>query len=162
VRRQNTLWWAATGGALGLILFSAWNERDAILLNSTPSAPIGLYVRIDAPVEPGAFVTVRARDVAPPYARLRRFDDPGDRFIKRVRASAGDNVCAAGDSVQIGEATFRRRTHDRAGRALPTWEGCRRLAANEVVLIGDGDDSFDSRYFGVVRLDQIEGVWRPL
>jgi type IV secretory pathway protease TraF len=48
------------------------------------------------------------------------------------------------------------------GRVLPTWRGCRVLHDGEFFVIGDTPDSFDSRYFGVVRADQIEGVWRPL
>ena len=34
--------------------------------------------------------------------------------------------------------------------------------ADEVFLLGDTADSFDSRYWGPVRLTAIDGVWRPL
>jgi type IV secretory pathway protease TraF len=61
-----------------------------------------------------------------------------------------------------GVAVAQRRRHDSVGRALPTWSGCRTLSETEVFLLGDSEDSFDGRYWGVVRVDQIEGVWRPL
>lgn len=36
------------------------------------------------------------------------------------------------------------------------------LAVDEVFLMGDTPDSFDSRYFGPVNTADIEGVWRPV
>ncbi len=93
---------------------------------------------------------------------MRHFTDRGDRFIKRVAAREGVRVCAEGQSVSVGPETLTRATHDSAGRALPTWEGCRVLHAGEVFLLGETRDSFDSRYFGIVREDAIEGVWKRL
>lgn len=137
--------------------------QDFLLYNHSPSVPVGFYVRSDAPPEPGAFVTVRALDVAPAAARTRRFDGLRDRFLKRVAAHAGDRVCAEGAVLVINEGpALPRRSHDSQGAALPAWNGCRTLAENEYLLLGDADDSFDGRYWGPVSRTQIEGVWRPL
>lgn len=148
--------------AIAMIAVSELHRGDVVLFNATPSVPTGLYVRADAPVREGAFVTVRAADVAGAYASLRDFTDDGDRFIKRVAARAGVRVCAEGESVAVGDITYARQRRDSAGRTLPTWEGCHVLHVGEVFLMGDTPDSFDSRYFGVVNEDAIEGVWRPL
>lgn len=148
--------------AIAMIAASELHRGDLVLLNATPSVPTGFYVRADAPVREGAFVTVRAADVAPSYASLRHFTDDGDRFIKRVAARAGVRVCAEGENVAVGAFSYARQRRDSAGRTLPTWEGCHVLHDGEVFLMGDTPDSFDSRYFGVVREDAIEGVWRPL
>lgn len=153
---------AALGGLI-LIAAATVNAHDLMLRNPSPSIPAGYYLRTTAAVAPGAFVTVRAVDVAPAYAAVRGFTDPGDRFIKRVAAAAGDEVCASGDEMSInGAIVARRKTRDAAGRALPTWSGCRILSADELLLLGDTPDSFDGRYWGPISRRLIEGVWRPI
>lgn len=134
-----------------------------VLYNGSPSAPRGFYIRAAEPIAPGVFVTVRAADVAPAYARLRDFADPTDHFIKRVAAAAGARLCADGDTVTVdGTYVLARAERDSIGRALPRWSGCRVLRGDEVLLLGDTPDSFDGRYWGPTRLEDIEGVWRPL
>lgn len=162
MKRQSLIALAVCAGAVALLAASELNRRDVVLYNSTPSVPAGFYVRSDALVHESAFVTVRAADVAGDYAAVRGFTDTGDRFIKRVAAREGDRVCAEGERVSVGLETLTRAMHDSAGRALPTWEGCHVLHAGEVFLLGQTPDSFDSRYFGIVREDAIEGVWKRL
>lgn len=162
MKRRALIVLAACAGAVALLAASELNRRDVVLYNATPSVPAGFYVRSDALVHEGAFVTVRAADVAGDYAAVRQFTDTGDRFIKRVAAREGDRVCAEGERVSVGFETLTRATHDSEGRALPTWEGCHVLHAGEVFLLGETPDSFDSRYFGIVREDAIEGVWKRL
>ncbi|MBX3430011.1 MAG: S26 family signal peptidase [Hyphomonadaceae bacterium] len=148
--------------AIGLLAIAEMSLRDWVLFNDSPSVPTGFYRRVDEPVGRGAFVTVRAVDVAPGYAEAREFTDAGDRFVKRVAAVSGERVCAEGSRVAVGALQFERASYDSSGRALPSWSGCRVLRSDEVFLLGDTADSFDSRYFGVVRLEEIEGVWLPL
>lgn len=150
--------------ALAIVAAIALTARvDPVLIfNASPSVPAGFYLRTDAPPALGAFVTVRAAAVAPAYARARGFSDASDRFIKRVAAGGGENVCAHGDTVSLGARVVTRASHDSVGRALPRWTGCRTLAADEVFLIGDTPDSFDSRYWGPVGLSKIDGVWTPV
>ena len=137
--------------------------RDQALYNHSPSLPRGLYLRTHAAPTRGAFVTVRAVDVAPAYAALRDFAGPHDRFIKRVVAGSGDIVCADGDTITINARTVAHRAaRDHAGRSLPRWTGCARLSDKEIFLMGDTADSFDGRYWGPITLAMIEGVWRPL
>ena len=151
-------------GAVGCacVATSFVGARDRVLYNPSESIPSGFYTRIDAAPIAGALVTVRARDVAPDYARLRDYADDTDRFIKRVAAVAGDAVCADGERVTVGGRTLTRQARDAEGRSLPRWQGCRTLAAGELFLLGDSDDSFDGRYWGPIDAHQIEGVWRPM
>lgn len=136
---------------------------DVVLYNHSPSIPTGFYLRQSSPAAPGAIVTVRAIDVAPAEARARHFANRGDRFIKRVAAVVGDEVCIQGETVRVRQTfTVRRRPVDSAGTRLSAWSGCRTLANNEVLLLGDTEDSFDGRYWGPTKRDKIEGVWVPL
>lgn len=148
--------------ALALVVAASTNQRDFIIYNHSPSVPPGFYVRTGAPVSVGAFVTVRARDVAPDEAHSRQFEDASDRFIKRVAATNGQSVCGDGASILIDgvEAMAIYQSEDRP--APSGWVGCRTLRADEVLLLGDTADSFDGRYWGPVSVSLIEGVWRKL
>lgn len=142
---------------------SVLHRREVVLYNHSPSIPIGFYIRSSEPLRIGAIVTVRAAEVAPEYAAVRNFTAPGDRFIKRIAATAGDSACTRGAQLTInGRTVLLRAATDSVGRPLPHWNGCRALNADEVLLLGDTSDSFDSRYFGPVRRDAIEGVWQSL
>lgn len=150
-------------GGVALVVIATLNVRDAVLYNPSPSVSVGFYARVDAQIALGAMVTVRALDVAPAYAAARDFTDPSDRFIKRVAAADGDEICAEGALVSInGAPAAERLAHDSAGRPLPTWSGCHVLGADEVLLMGDTPDSFDGRYWGAISIQEIEGVWRPI
>lgn len=163
MRRTQIIVLALCASAIALLAAGELHRGDVVLFNATPSVPTGFYVRSDAPVRQGAFVTVRAADVSIAYASLRHFTDAGDRFIKRIAANDGDSVCVHGETVRINDRTVAHRArHDSEGRALPRWSGCRQLSADEVFLMGDTEDSFDSRYFGPVSVDDIDGVWRPI
>ncbi|MEQ1808440.1 MAG: S26 family signal peptidase [Terricaulis sp.] len=138
-------------------------QQDLVIYNPSNSVPAGFYVRLDRPLERGALVTVRAVSVAPAYATLRNFTDPGDRFIKRIAGVAGDEVCAEGQRLSLnGVVVARRSERDSAGHMLPTWSGCRILAPDELLLLGDTADSFDGRYWGPVTTEMISGVWRSI
>jgi type IV secretory pathway protease TraF len=133
-----------------------------IVYNPSDSVPSGFYVRAALAPRAGDLVTVAASDVAPTYAALRGFDDPTDRFLKRVAATAGQRVCAEGVTIVIDDvAVAVRAERDRQGRALPSWEGCRTLDDGEVFLLGDTEDSFDGRYWGPTPIDLVQAVWRP-
>jgi conjugative transfer signal peptidase TraF len=163
VRTQTRTWLAIGAVAIALLGAASVNARDWLLYNQTPSVPPGWYVRSTDEIARGALVTVRAQDVAPDYAGARNFTDAGDRFIKRIAANDGDSVCAEGESIRINDRTVAHRAaQDSQGHALPHWSGCRTLVADEVFLMGDTPDSFDSRYFGPVSAADIEGVWRKL
>lgn len=161
--RLSILVLTSVAAAAAIAAFALPAAQDRLLYNHTPSVPVGLYVRTDAPVARDAFVTVRAADVAPEAARARDFEGERDRFIKRVAAMAGDRVCAEGQTLTINDgAPIARRSHDSAGAALQRWTGCRTLMEDEVLLMGDAEQSFDGRYWGPIDRNLIEGVWRPL
>lgn len=142
--------------------------RDVALYNHSPSLPVGIYVRVSDQVSAGtitqgAIVTVRARDVAPTMAAARGFAGDGHRFLKRIEALGGDEVCSEGANLRInGGRAFPLRREAGEGERLAAWRGCRRLLASEVLLLGDTPGSFDSRYWGPIEARLIEGVWRKL
>jgi type IV secretory pathway protease TraF len=129
------------------------------LLNESPSVPKGLYVRsLDQDLRPGRFVTLEQPATARPY--LAGLGVPLDlRLLKRVAATGGEVVCASGGRLRAPRADVAVPDRDRRGVALTPWRGCRALAADEILLLGDSPASFDGRYFGPVRRTAVEGVY---
>lgn len=155
--------WAVLASALGALTglgLIADQTPTLAFVNESPSLPRGLYLR-----RPGASVAVGAVVVAPqpplalPY--LAGLGMPPEvRLIKRVAAVQGDLVCYEDGRVRTPSRTVALLDRDRRGVALPAWEECRPLGAGEVFLLGDTPSSFDSRYFGPVRMRDVEGVFQ--
>jgi type IV secretory pathway protease TraF len=85
--------------------------------------------------------------------------------VKRVAAVRGDLVCASGPEVSVnGVRVATRLPRDPSGRALPWWQGCRRLSTHEYLLLMDVPGSFDGRYFGISAGHDLVGrarlIWR--
>jgi type IV secretory pathway protease TraF len=51
---------------------------------------------------------------------------------------------------------------DTAGRPLPAWSGCIRLADTQVFVLAADPDSLDSRYFGPVDRAHVLGTALPV
>lgn len=148
--------------ALALLALGAVAARRPapVLINESPSLPEGLYLR-DPGARPqrGAIVAIPQPDAVRPYLAQRGM--PAQvRLIKRVAASGGDLVCSDGRRLMAPQRIVPVHARDRSGEPLPVWRGCRRLAPDERLLLGDTPDSLDSRYFGPVATARIEGVYR--
>lgn len=147
-------------GATGLVVL-AKAAPDPWLVNESASLPRGLYLRIPAAPALGQVVAV----MPPPAARsylAALGARPDARLLKRVAATPGERVCRKGQAMTWPRGVRLARSRDRRGRPLPAWTGCRRLAAGEVLVLGDTAASFDSRYFGPVPSSAIQGVYREI
>jgi len=146
--------WLALAG-LGL---ASQSGVKLAIVNESPSLQKGLYLRGLSAPQAGAIVALPP----PPGARayLAGLGFPTSvLLLKRIAAVEGDLVCAAGDTLVTPQRREQLRIHDRRGRLLPHWRGCGRLRAGELFLLGDTDESFDSRYFGPVRTADLKGVF---
>ena len=133
--------------------------------NVSESVPIGLYS-----VQPAGKLAVTNLVVAMPPEPLaiflaeRGYLSIGTPLIKRILALPGQSVCRSKrlisvDGIEMGAAL----EHDRHGRTLPTWQGCRVIARGEVFLMNwDEPHSLDSRYFGPIPLSAIVGRAEPV
>lgn len=161
-RRALACFYAAAGG-LGVMAAIHPPERPSLVWNASPSLPVGLYRVAESSPERGAMVALSPTGLARqalddfgvlPYGRL---------LLKRVAGMAGDVVCRTGDGLTInGHSAGEALRRDRKGRLLPGWNGCIRLSAQDVFVLGDHPASFDSRYFGAVPLRDVVGVIAPV
>jgi len=173
-REQSSVWSisgrraiiAASAVALAtLTMPSIAQPKLRLVWNVSASVPLGLY-RIEPDRHPrvGELAAVRP---SPTLARLmadRHYVEQGALLVKPVVAVAGARVCRHGhkvtiDGLQVGSAL----DHDRLGRDLPRWFGCRELGASDYFLLARNvRASFDSRYFGPVSAVDVIGRATPL
>lgn len=158
--RQWAAWTVIPVAGLAVMAASANRAPALALVNESPSLPEGLYVRqADAPIAHGSVVAIAQPPSIRPY--LASLGMPAEvKLIKRVAAVGGDRVCAEEGGVRTGSRVSPVLEHDRRGVALPVWHGCRTLGPDELFLLGDTPGSFDSRYFGPVRLSEVDGVYK--
>lgn len=130
-----------------------------IIWNASPSVPIGFYVVRPAKPQRGHLAIVRLGPGDRAHAALARYLPKSAFLLKPVAAIEGDRVCRLGTLVLIGgRIAARARAVDTAGRPVPKWSGCRTLAAGEFFLLAPSRASFDGRYLGVTRAEQIVGT----
>ena len=143
---------------IGLVASIAWPPRPLLVWNVSASAPIGLYAVAPARPRTGDMVVAWTPPAARLLAARRRYLPSNIPLVKRVRAEAGDLVCASGRIVMInGRRAAERRGRDGRNRPMPWWEGCRRLADDEYLLLMGSPASFDGRYFGVTDRSGVVG-----
>lgn len=157
------IWLALMASGLALGGLSLLRTRPALVWNFTASAPCGLY-RIErrAP-RMGELVVLRPEEPLAEIARTLGALHQTWLLLKPLAARSGDTVCRVGAILSVnGHKVASARTFDRKHRKLPTWQGCRKLGASEVLLVSHHPRSFDGRYFGPVPATDILGVARPV
>jgi len=141
-----------------------------IRFNLSPSLPIGIYLRTNAPAKLIEFCP------AEPFASLaiqRGYRDEGVcpdgamPLLKPIVAVAGDSVDLSDLGIAVNGLLLRNSTPlrvDTKGRPLPAWrKGHYVIAAGTVwVTSSYNPRSFDSRYFGPVPISSIRHYVRPL
>jgi conjugative transfer signal peptidase TraF len=148
-----------------LALASSARMPSYLVWNASASVPLGLYLMSpNAPIGRHDLVLAWLPDAMRQTAAERRYLPADVPIIKPVAAIFGDIVCAGTDGISINEKVIAKRlAHDRQGRLMPTWLGCKTLRDNELLLLAPGvTDSFDGRYFGPLDLSQVVGTVVPL
>src|SRR5262249_22704635 len=133
--------------------------------NASESVPLGLYS-----VEPVGKLAVTNLVVAMPpdplatFLAERGYLPLGVPLIKRILALPGQSVCRNQLAIIVdGIETGTALVHDRRGRALPLWQGCRVIAQGEVFLINWHEPGpRDARSFGPIPLHAIVGRAKPV
>ena len=145
-------------------------------LNQTPSMPRGVWrvSRIAGPLDRGQIVTVCPPDIKAVRLGAERGyvpqgDCPGgyEALVKPIAAVQGDLVEVAAAGVRVngrqvdGSAQLDQDSAGRPLRAYPA--GAYQVAPGEVWLLSGHDPrSFDSRYFGPVAVENVQGTARPV
>lgn len=131
--------------------------------NASSSAPIGLYFVRSGALEIGDFVLVSPDAGLESFIEWRGYLPPRIPLLKRVAATAGNEVCRRGNRVFIDEFLVADAlVFDSERRPLPVWEGCLILSRDEIFLLNDHQRSLDGRYFGATDLNSVIGKAQPI
>lgn len=154
---------AGVGGVL-LVAPLLAPPKPRLLLNATASAPIGLYWVDRRPPRIGDLVVVRPPASLGDWMARRGYLPVNVPLLKPLAATAGQRVCGQGGRITIDRRLVAvARPRDRWRRPLNPFDGCRRLAADEVFLLNAGvPASLDGRYFGPLSADCVVGRATPL
>ncbi|WP_206243574.1 S26 family signal peptidase [Novosphingobium terrae] len=162
---RRVAWLFVIGGiGLGALATSGFHPRPLVIWNASGSMPLGLYI-ISTPVavRTGDVVVARLPAGWRKFASQRRYIPSTVPILKRVAAMTGDAVCAQGAIVTInGREVARRRLEDGQGRSLPWWRGCMVIPKGGLFLLAQNAGSFDGRYLGPSRQQDLIGKARPI
>jgi conjugative transfer signal peptidase TraF len=133
--------------------------------NASASVPIGLYrVLPEDHLGVADLVAVTPPEPIAKFLAVRNYLPLGVPLLKHVLGLPGQTVCRIRLDILIdGIVMATAREHDRRGRPLPDWQGCRVIAEHDVFLMNwQSADSLDGRYFGLLPAASIIGRAVPL
>lgn len=136
-----------------------------LIWNVSASVPTGLYA-VSPPhsLRRGDLVAVAPPEPLATSLIERGYIGRGAPLLKRIEALPGAKVCRDGTRVTVdGALRAIAREHDRFGRPLPRWSGCRIVSDDELFLLNaEQPASLDGRYFGPLPRQSVVGRASPL
>ena len=131
--------------------------------NASESVTKGLYQITDSPPKAGELVFVKLPEWAAFLANQRNYLPKNVPAIKRISGVYGDVVCRVGLNIFVNQYRIAlAKSRDGSGRKLPQWSGCTVLKSDELFLLADHPNSFDGRYFGIVKASSVIGIAVPV
>jgi len=144
-------------GALILAPFLSHQKR--LIWNRTASAPIGLYWVKDGPVSYDRWAVLSPKSDAGEWAEDNGFIGEDWPLLKAIEGLPGDEICRDNQAILInGDVRAIALEQDHMRRDLPVWSGCRTLSVGEIFLLNIHPKSLDGRYFGVTKLEDVDGI----
>jgi conjugative transfer signal peptidase TraF len=156
---------AALTVSILMVAWKAWGPK--ILINETPSEPLGFYRLVTHPVTDYRLTMYVVFPVPPGVRSLvygRHWMKDGIPLLKEILGLAGDQVCVFLDRLEInGHVVGPVFQRDSVGLPLPQFPGCFEVQPG-TFFAGSRylGKSFDGRYFGPLPLSQLQGEARVL
>ena len=148
----------------GFLTASSMNVASVrYVWNASESLPKGLYRVTKPSLAKGELVLVQLPEWVQFLASQRKYLPKNTPALKRIYGIRGDVICRFGAVVIINQiAVAIAKTRDYSNSKMPVWRGCKRLSSDELFLLTEHPDSFDGRYFGVVKTSSVIGMAKPV
>jgi len=169
--RLRSLIFCTLVGATIIFLPSVVAYALCLRVNTTRSLPLGFYVVTnDADCELIEFCPdgkAAEESKTRGYRNSGSCPDGGEPLIKPVIAQQGDLVEMSAEGISVNGKLLKNTAPlrmDAAGRLLKSWKfGPYRVASGEVWVASTYNyGSYDSRYFGPIRIASIRNRLRPI
>lgn len=138
-----------------------------IMFNFTPSMPKGLYVVTPVTAShlfhKGEVIVYPVPKHVEGVVYGRKYLPVAMPLLKPIAAMAGDTVCIKSHKLTInGRGTDQVFDSDSNGEPVPYKEGCTTLKDDELFPVSTYyTRSFDGRYHGVIRKQDVIGIATP-
>lgn len=156
-------------GTLSLALLASW---AGLRFNDSPSMPTGLYIRTSSESDASLVVFCPAE----PFARLSvergyrsrgNCPDGAEPLAKPIAARPADVVEVSAKGMTVNGRLLSNTAPlatDTAGRPLLHWPFAKYVVAPGTLWVASSYNcrSFDSRYFGPVKVSRVRERVRPL
>ena len=132
------------------------------IANRTPSsAARGIYLRTHARLRRGELVEVCLPHEVAVFAASRAYIRGTGRCLDNSEPVIKEIGAMPGDEVYVDPASILAT--DSGGRSMPrSFPGRHLIRAGQIWLDGNAPNSFDSRYFSSVPMDNVQAVLRPI
>jgi len=150
------------------VIVRAWGQwGPAIVINSTPSEPMGFYHMVSHEPEEfrrGMTVVFPVPATFQSLVYRHRWLRKGVPFLKTIVALAGDQVCIFDDHFEVNRRTLGPvYSVDNSGSPMPRVRGCFVIAPGAFFPASTYNPrSFDGRYIGPQPLAALRGEARAL
>ena len=158
--------WAGRGARAAVSVFLV-----LVLLSGAYLSGIRISFNVSGSLPFRVFLTVRCGEIScgPRSIGLFRLNvrnpywDYGEVFAKRFVGCPGDTLHTQGTEFYLnGERIAVASGHDSKGVAVSSFRFDGAIPAGSYFVLGDGERSYDSRYWGFVRKSWIVGRGFPL
>ncbi len=147
-----------------LLASGGWAASRHVLINLTPSCPLGIYRVHRRPIQHGELVAIRLDPDHRQWIKEREYALVWGRFflLKPVLTRGEVRVTEVDIKVDGVFKTFVRSGKDREGRPLPVQTGIFECGPEGYFALEPTLNSLDSRYIGPIMATQVVGVAVPL
>ena len=145
--------------AIALVLVTWLSPSPIVIWNASKSVPVGWYWVEHRNPNLHEFAVIKLEDWPQIYAAQRGYLPEKVWLLKPVAAVYPAVVCRFGNYVFVdGNRVAKAKNFDHQHRHLASWKGCHVLQFDELFVIARPKNSFDSRYFGPIKISQVTGV----
>jgi len=137
--------------------------RGTLAINLSESIPRGLYLQSGTGnLERGDLILFH-NEMADRIGAERGYKRPGAMLGKRIAAIAGDTIQVSGavrvNGRMVGKPALER---DTAGRPLSPFIYRGVVPQGQLLVLGETENSFDSRYYGLIETGEVTSKLKPL